>query len=315
MLLKLHGKKVFFHFRGSEIRLASEFERLNPFHYVNDESGRLFRRLPDATKIRLRDMLLELCDGVFVTDPELQTYVPQATIVPRALHVDEWDYVGVEDRKTPIIVHAPSRRGVKGTGAFLEACESLAAEGLRFEVKLAEGLPHVEARKLYEDADILVDQLRIGWYGVLGCEGMALGKPVVAYIRDDLWDAHGVHLPIINANPNTVKDRLRELILSTDMRRAASVRSREFFLKTHCSVSIARGLADLYRQPSQVMSVMNLANHLDKQHERSLLTMVAARHVTFSDRVGHLREVAGSEGTMASVKLMTQFVKRRMRLN
>jgi len=38
---------------------------------------------------------------------------------------------------------------------------------------------------LSETADLLVDQLLTGWYGAVAVEMMALGKPVVCYLRED----------------------------------------------------------------------------------------------------------------------------------
>jgi glycosyltransferase involved in cell wall biosynthesis len=248
IILKERGCKVFFHFRGQEIRLASLFERHNRFNYVSEAgSEHLFAKMPDEAKLASLDFIRGVCDGIFVTDPELQTYVPEAIIIPRALRLDDWPFIGVGANAKPIIVHAPSRRGVKGTKALLDALDDLEAEGLQFSLNLIEGIPHEQAKIAYERADIVVDQLRIGWYGVLATEAMALGKPTVAYIRDDLWQQHGSDLPIMNANPETIRDVLRELILDPRRRQEASARSREFFLKTHSSDSVCARLAEIYR--------------------------------------------------------------------
>ena len=134
-----------------------------------------------------------------VTDPELQTYVPEATVVPRVLHAEEWPFVGVGSNTCPLVVHAPSRRGVKGTEAILRAVERL-QKRVNFRFMLIENLPHAEAKAAYKEADVVIDQLRIGWYGVLATETMALGKPTIAYIRDDLWHKHGAKLPIIDGH-------------------------------------------------------------------------------------------------------------------
>ena len=77
------------------------------------------------------------------------------------------------------MLHAPSRRIVKGTKYILDAVEELKSEGLKFDFKMVEGMKNSDAKELYRTADIVVDQLRIGWYGVLAVEAMALGKPVI----------------------------------------------------------------------------------------------------------------------------------------
>jgi hypothetical protein len=67
----------------------------------------------------------------------------------------------------PVIVHAPTHRAVKGTDVLLDAVAQLRAEGLRFELVLVEGVTRTEARRIYEEADLCVDQLFAGWYGGL----------------------------------------------------------------------------------------------------------------------------------------------------
>lgn len=47
-------------------------------------------------------------------------------------------------------------------------------------------MPHAEAQRWYLQADIIVDQVFCGTYGLLSVEAMAMGKPVVTYIRDDV---------------------------------------------------------------------------------------------------------------------------------
>ena len=55
----------------------------------------------------------------------------------------------------------------------------------RHEIRYVEvtRLPHAEAMKLYAQADLVIDQLLAGWYGGFAVETMAMGKPVVCYIR------------------------------------------------------------------------------------------------------------------------------------
>ena len=54
-----------------------------------------------------------------------------------------------------------------------------AIEDLDADLELVEGLHHDEAFERYRAADIVVDQLNAGWYGLFAIEAMALGKPVV----------------------------------------------------------------------------------------------------------------------------------------
>jgi hypothetical protein len=321
LLLKMHGKKVFFHYRGQEIRLANEFAEKNPFHYVDDGSGWLFRKMPDESKLRLRDFIFAACDGIFVTDPELQTYAPGSTVVPRALDAGEWPFVGVSARASPVIVHAPSRRGVKGTEALLQAVSDLKAEGLHFELRLVENVSHAEAVQIYRDADIIVDQLRIGWYGVLAVEGMALGKPVIAYIRDDLWQTQKDILPIVNADPVTIKERLRDLIVSPDLRQRLSRASRDYFLETHSARKVAELLSREYQKSRPVTDLTGIVRLLDYQVDfaRSPLKKKMNKKVlkpmsSNSDRMWQFVDTWRADGRAAAFAAAGSFLRRRLRL-
>ena len=103
-----------------------------------------------------------------------------------------------------MILHAPSSRRRKGTEHVLAACE-----GLDADLVLVEGLDHREAFERYREADIVVDQLNAGWYGLFAIECMALGKPVVTFLHDEAVrrteQELGVTVPIVSAT----KDDLR----------------------------------------------------------------------------------------------------------
>jgi glycosyltransferase involved in cell wall biosynthesis len=118
--------------------------------------------------------------------------------------------------KIPVVLHAPSNRNVKGTKFILDAVQNLRNKGLLFEFVLIEGMSNAEARRHYMRADILVDQLLAGWYGGLAVELMALGKPVIAYIREQdlkfIPQEMADELPIIHGDPSNIEDVLESWI-------------------------------------------------------------------------------------------------------
>ena len=150
-------------------------------------------------------------------------------------------------------MHAPSQRRIKGTDYVEAAVERLRAEGMPFEYQLVEGMPRSEARKIYERADLLVEQLLLGWYSNLAIELMALGKPVVTYIRDE--DLRFVpaemkdELPVINATPESVYDVLRTWLTERrDQLPEVGRASRAFVERWHDPLKVAaRTKADYER--------------------------------------------------------------------
>jgi hypothetical protein len=137
-----------------------------------------------------------------------------------------------------VFLHAPSHRGAKGTGLVLAAAEALRAEGHVFELRLVEGVSRAQALAAYAGADVVIDQLLAGWYGGLGVEAMALGKPVVAYLREQ--DLHYLdpvmraELPVMSATADTIADVMRGLIaMDRNGLRARGLAARAFAERWH----------------------------------------------------------------------------------
>src|SRR5919197_2997933 len=95
---------------------------------------------------------------------------PEYDVVPPAIVLCDWEPVPKEAGEVLRVAHAPSKRAVKGTDVVIAAVEALRQRGVAIELDLIEGVPHREARRRYAEADVIVDQLRIGWYGMFAIE-------------------------------------------------------------------------------------------------------------------------------------------------
>ena len=105
---------------------------------------------------------------------------PDAEVVPPGIDLRDYTPAPPTDRERPVVLHAPSSRRRKGTEHVIAACAELPVD-----LEIVEGLHHDEARRRYEHADIVVDQLNAGWYGLFAIEAMALGKPVVTFLHEE----------------------------------------------------------------------------------------------------------------------------------
>jgi glycosyltransferase involved in cell wall biosynthesis len=149
-------------------------------------------------------------------------------------------------------VHAPTARAIKGTHHVLEALDGLRAEGIEFDLELVEGRTQAEAREIYARADLVIDQIMLGWYGGLAVESMALGVPVVAHIRradlDRVPPQFARDLPIIDATPASLRAVLRGWL---GERRAelpsVGRRGREFVERWHDPRRVAASVVGDYR--------------------------------------------------------------------
>ncbi|MFO7573345.1 MAG: hypothetical protein R6W48_12215 [Gaiellaceae bacterium] len=172
-------------------------------------------------------------------------WVPEAEVLPPGIDVRSIEPSYPADRTRPVILHAPSSRRRKGTEHVIAACE-----GLDADLVLVEGLRHDEAFERYREADIVVDQLNSGWYGLFAIECMALGKPVVTFLHDDAVrrteDAFGTRVPIVSATKDDLRARLEPLVASAAERRRIGEASRAYAERVHDLEQVADRLLDLY---------------------------------------------------------------------
>jgi glycosyltransferase involved in cell wall biosynthesis len=172
--------------------------------------------------------------------------VPDAEVIPPGLDLRQYDPPQPEERTRPVVLHAPSSRRRKGTEHVVEACE-----GLDVELDIVEGLRHDEARRRYERADIVVDQLNAGWYGIFALEALALGKPVLSYLRpeavQETESALGVEVPIVPVTKETLRDRIGELVAAPEERRRIGAASRTYVEQVHDADKGADRLFEIYR--------------------------------------------------------------------
>jgi hypothetical protein len=208
---------------------------------------------PESDAIKRTDIarVARHADCIYALNPDLLHVLPgHAQFLPYAsVDLSDWRVVpAATDPGRPLtVLHAPSHRGVKGTMHVLEAIERLRAEGVALELLLVEKMSHGQARRAYERADLLVDQLLAGWYGGLAVELMALGKPVVCYLREGdlghLPPDMRADLPIIQATPQTIYAVLKEW---TTIRRGDLVAlghsSRAYVERWHDPLKIAARL-------------------------------------------------------------------------
>ena len=217
-VLRAFGKKSVFHYLGSDIRGKTP-EQL------------AFGKQANAEVIGSYDAI---------------RWVPEAEVIPPGFDVASVAPATPSGRARPLIIHAPSNRGRKGTEHVLAACE-----GLDADLELVEGLHHDEAFERYRAADIVVDQLNAGWYGLFAIECLALGKPVVTFLHDEAVrrteEAFGVRVPLTHATKETLRDRLAELVAAGPAERSRiGAAGRAYVEAVHDVERVADRLLDLY---------------------------------------------------------------------
>lgn len=244
-IIRNYGRNIVYRFTGEDLRIRSIHMTRNPH---NAYKYGYTTKIDEDRQRRYIDFLRENVDKFIVQDPEMHEFCPEATIVPRVIDLDAFAYVGVTPTERPLVVHAPTSPMVKGTKFVRSAVAALQSEGLVFEYREISGLAHDEAVQLYRRADIVIDQLHIGWYGVLAIEAMALGKPVIAYVRPEFIETHQPKIPIVAANPLDLEPVLRGLLKDHERRCEIGQFSRAYVEEVHDVRRVAEQLLAVYRQ-------------------------------------------------------------------
>ena len=147
------------------------------------------------------------------------------------------------------IVHAPNHRGFKGTHFIIESVDLLKNEGIDVELHLVERMPNEQALDVYRTADIIFDQCMIGFYGYFALEGMAMGKPVMCFIRKpESYLLNFQECPIINTSVETLTNDLRMLV--ADRKRLHELgRQGRAYIEQHFSLEAFAGrLKEAYKE-------------------------------------------------------------------
>ncbi len=236
--LKRIGKKIVVFFMGSEQRWKNAYEQEMCLFDIPSYYSRYEKKSYECSFKKLKSTLrylrqVEKYADVIYSLPNQS----QLSLRPYSHFYIPVDIEIIEEkaaqRKIPIIAHAPSSRAVKGTDLVLNALEKLKNEGVTFEIRLIENMPHKDALRTFTDSDIVIGELFIPSAGKLDREALAAGKVVLSSVRRDYIDNLPAECPIIDVNPQTLYDELKKTILNYPRRVELAQRARPFVEKYH----------------------------------------------------------------------------------
>lgn len=146
------------------------------------------------------------------------------------------------------VIHPSTHNLQKGSALVLPAVQKLQADMPRLEYAQLSAVPSVRMPAEYAASDIVLDQFRLGVYGVAACEGMLSARVVVGHVlpvvRERVRKDFGIDLPIVEATPDTLERVLRELIENPDRAREIAARGPEFVRRVHSGEASARTLLE-----------------------------------------------------------------------
>lgn len=251
-ILKIFRKKLFFTFQGSDIRRRGYFLKRFKMDVYKDCKEITHKKFFDFLRFLRLKVIIFFADKSFVLNPDLKLISPSSELIPYGnVDLNEWSSVEFKKKDDSLVIlHAPTNRSIKGTKYLIETVSKLKKEGYPVKLKLLEGIKHDQMKEFCQNADIVVDQLLIGWYGGFAVEAMSLGKPVVCYLNEDLFHLvpWAKDIPIVNASVSTLYDKLKWLIENPKEREKIGKMGRQFVEKWHDPVKIAEKLTKIYKE-------------------------------------------------------------------
>ncbi len=238
------NKKIVTQYWGSEIRMISLAKAFNPYIKVKGKSEEAIRSELEVMSRYVRHCIV----GDYELHEYVKDYFDHIHVIPALINTEK--YCPDPDRKPNskfLIVHAPTDIEAKGS-KYIEAALKDLVSDFEFEYRPITGMSHEEAMKNYQQADLIVDEMHAGCYGLLSIECMALAKPVITWISEFMKGKYPEELPLISANPDTIKDVLRDALSNREMLVDKGIQGRAYVEKYHDMNKVILQIQDVYRQ-------------------------------------------------------------------
>lgn len=238
--------------RGGALQVAAEESLGGRF------PARQLQRL-DGQQRRAIDKMAGIAEHLFAVNPDLFRDLPNeiTTFLPYPVAVDlsSLQSQAAEDAPEGLrplrVLHAPSNPALKGSvyvDAAIERIESDRPGSIDY--RRVGKISHREFIVELTAADLFVDQLLIGWYGVSAVESMLVDTPTVCFLDENdlgvLPPGMGDDIPVMQADPTSIESVLRSAVADRDALADLARRGRAYAEQWHAPRPAAIMTADAY---------------------------------------------------------------------
>jgi hypothetical protein len=147
------------------------------------------------------------------------------------------------------ICHAPRNRLFKGTDRIIQVCRDMERRH-DVEFVLIEGRSHRDAIAIKQACDIAIDNI-VGTgdtgYGVNSLETLSMGIPTLTSFTPE-FEAFLPDHPFVLVDPETLPERLEQVIQDGDLRRRKAAEGRQFVEKYHDAEQVVRSVYAIYKE-------------------------------------------------------------------
>lgn len=183
-----------------------------------------------------------------VSTPDLLQFAPAGVWVPTPVDFAEIDSVKPADASGVLkVAHYPYYEGKQTPDYYSAAFASLKEKGL-CQVERIAGMPHKDALAALAKCDVVVGKILpgIGWFGKFELEGMALGKPAIAYVSDELYEKY--RPPVFRTTAETFEQDLAGLLRDENERWRLSREGAAYVRQNHDSARVLAIVEECYHR-------------------------------------------------------------------
>jgi glycosyltransferase involved in cell wall biosynthesis len=258
--MRRFGRRLYTYTYGADVRTREATLALGRFNICAEcpEPGR-FCICDDAEGSANIARIREYATAMIAMG-DMIPYVPDA----RNFHFWPVDtakigYVGTRwsPGQTLRVAHAPNHPHFKGTHYLIAAIEQLQAEGRPIQLVSVQGVSNSEVLALFGSCDLVVDQFIAGFHGYTMFEAMAVGKPVLCYLRSPGMVTDPDSCPVINTWPATVYATLADCLDGVFDLAELGRRGRAYIERYHSIEAVALHLGALYLETAAFPARIN----------------------------------------------------------
>jgi len=250
---------LFVTYQGCDARQkypTMERTRIGPCHDRNCYGGLCDSGRLDKYRRHGISQMARYVEHMWALNPDLLYFLPREKSSFLPYTISGWSDLPMRPpqlRQKLRIVHAPTNREAKGSDMILASLKSVdSAHPGVIEIQLVENVSREQALKALREADLVVDQILVGWYGGVAVEAMKMAKPVIARVAtEDLQFiprqmAEDIQQTIIQADPGTIHEVLLRCIGDRDFLRLRAAASLEYVHRWHDPVKVATQVKQAY---------------------------------------------------------------------
>jgi len=251
-LLKAMGKKIVFIVLGTDLRsipiLIKECEESGLKQHAKYLKKDMLPNLPALSdeNIKKAKMINKYGDIIFTRSEAAQLLSRPHELIWLGIDLDNFKF-NISKSKEPLVIHAASRRFMKGTTYIENALNRLQKENYKFKFVLCENMNNNEVRRLLSESTIVIDQLILPGYGLFAVEAMASGNVVLGSTVPGVNEIPK-EIPIIPTTPDDIYENLKRVLTARETWKNLILKGREYVERHHDYRKTSKNILEIIKK-------------------------------------------------------------------